>query len=211
MKHKFEMKIGGTTSGLPVCNGDVDSIGTFARYDTITGLAILYPDISVNANEVALYVADQLNNKLKVLDLSTLASTTVSTNVDSTGFFQLAGLTIYQFNLYVGVPGAILKFSINPSTYELTNKLVFSGIVGTLGYTDGSYFTTSYGFINYLTHDGAGNLYIGDHTSAPSGNNIDSIRRLSAQNGNVTTMAGKTGRNFLIVFDSLIMFARVCY
>jgi hypothetical protein len=82
----------------------------------------------------------------------------------------------------------------------LTNKLVFSGIVGTLGYTDGSYETTSYGFINYVNHDGAGNLYIGDHTSAPSGNNIDSIRRLSAQNGNVTTMAGKTGRNFLIVF-----------
>jgi len=181
------------------CSGDKSGIGTFARYDTITGLAILYPDVLVNDNEVAIYVADRLNNKLKVLDLSTLASTTVSTNVDSTGSFQLAGLTIYQFDLYVGVPGAILKFSINPSTYELTNKLVFSGIVGTLGYTDGSYETTSYGFINYLTHDGAGNLYIGDHTYGDIGA-IDSIRRLSAQNGNVTTMAGKTGRNFLTHF-----------
>ena len=192
------MKIGGT-SGLPVCNGDVDSIGTYARYDTITGIAVFYPDITVNSNEAAIYVADQLNNKLKVLDLTTLASRTVLTNVDSTNQQQLAGVTVYQFYLYAGIPGAILKFTIDPTTLSLSNQETFSGTVGSYGYSDGSYATTKYGYINYITHDGAGNLYIGDHTSGSIGA-IDGIRRLSAQNGNVTTMAGKTGRNFLIVF-----------
>jgi hypothetical protein len=153
----------------------------------------------VNSNEVAIYVADQANNKLKVLDLSTLVSSTVWSNVDTTGSFQLAGVTVYQFNLYAGVPGAIIKYTIDPITFALSSKVIFSGAVGTNGYSDGSYATTTYGYINYITHDGAGNLYIGDHTTGNAGA-IDGIRRLSAQNGIVTTMAGKTGRNFLTHF-----------
>jgi len=89
------------------------------------------------------------------------------------------------------IPGAVLKFTIDKTTYSLSNYEIFSGTVGIFGYTDGSYATTTYGYVNYITHDGAGNLYIGDHnTGAKSG--IDGIRRLSAQNGNVTTLAGKT-------------------
>ena len=149
----------------------------------------------MNANEVALYVADQINNKLKVVDLSTLIARTVWSNVDITGQFQLAGVTVYQLSLYAGVPGTVLKFTIDPTTYSLSNYVIFSGTVGTFGYSDGSYATSQYGFVNYITHDGAGNLYIGDHSSGDIGS-IDGIRRLSVETGNITTVAGMTGRTF---------------
>ena len=144
---------------------------------------------------MALYVADQLNNKLKVVDLSTLIVRTVWSNVDITGSMQLAGVSVYHFNLYAGVPGVVLKFTIDPTTYFLSNHVIFSGTVGTVGYTDGSYANANFGHVNYITHDGAGNLYIGDHNTGVIGG-IDGIRRLSVETGNITTVAGMTGRTF---------------
>jgi len=61
------------------------------------------------------------------------------------------------------------------------------------GISDGSYLSSRYSYPNYITHDGVGNLYVSDHASSYDGSNIDSVRRLSAANGNVTTVAGKTG------------------
>jgi hypothetical protein len=60
------------------------------------------------------------------------------------------------------------------------------------GISDGFLLTAKYAYLNYITHDGAGNLYVSDHDSS-EGKNIDSVRRLSANMGNVTTMVGKTG------------------
>lgn len=63
-----------------------------------------------------------------------------------------------------------------------------------IGYTDGTRLTAYFGEINYVTVDGAGNVYIGDHFDDGSGDPglpLNSIRRLAIATGNVTTMAGK--------------------
>lgn len=63
------------------------------------------------------------------------------------------------------------------------------------GLSDGLLLTATYSYPNYITRDGAGNLYVSDHAFSNNGNSysIDSVRRLSATIGNVTTLAGKTG------------------
>ena len=66
---------------------------------------------------------------------------------------------------------------------------------GASGIDDGTFSSATYAYLNYITHDSMGNLYVSDHSTAGS-LNVDSIRRLSVRNGNVTTMAGKT-RKFL--------------
>jgi hypothetical protein len=60
------------------------------------------------------------------------------------------------------------------------------------GISDGTYLSSTFSYPNYITHDGVGNLYVSDHAYS-NGYSIDSIRRLSAD-GNVTTLAGKTGK-----------------
>ena len=63
------------------------------------------------------------------------------------------------------------------------------------GISDGLFLEAKYYYPNYITRDGAGNLYVSDHASSNDGNSysIDSVRRLSVNIGNVTTMVGKTG------------------
>jgi hypothetical protein len=61
------------------------------------------------------------------------------------------------------------------------------------GISDGLFLEAKYSYPNYITRDGGGNLYVSDHAYSNDGNSIDSVRRLSANIGNVTTMVGKTG------------------
>ena len=66
-----------------------------------------------------------------------------------------------------------------------------------LGYTDGTLSTAYFGFINYLTMDGYGNLYVSDHFDDNSGSPglpLNTIRRVSLSERNVTTLAGKCKR-----------------
>ena len=143
-----------------------------------------------------MYVSDQGNNKIKLITLSTLLSSTVASKVDTSGSGSLGSISIYDYDLFAVVPGAILKYAIDPISYDLGSPNVYSGSLVDSGLLDGSYLSARYGYPNYITHDGAGNLYISDHSVSVSGNQIDSVRRLSVQSGIVTTVAGKTGMNF---------------
>ena len=170
----------------------VDSIGTYSRYNYIYGLALLYPDASVTTNEVALYIADYGNNKLKVLNLKTLVTSTVDTSDDP--YWSYTGIAIYQYNLFATGAGVVVKYTIDSTSFSLSSRIIYSGRVNWLGGIDGATFTSAtYGYPNYIAHDGAGNLYVGDHFYSNYYNGIDSIRLLSAKSGNVTTLAGKTG------------------
>jgi len=137
--------------------------------------------------------------------VTTQFTTTQASNVDAAN--SLGGITVYNYNLYATITGAVLKYTIDPITLSLSSTGVFSGSTSTFGISDGTYLTTKYTFPNYITHDGAGNLYIGDHANTDpvgeTGDAIDSIRRLSIQNGNVTTMAGKTGLANCFLFSLL--------
>jgi len=169
-------------------------VGTNARYRSISGLAVLLS----NSTEVAVYVSDQGNNKIKLITLSTLLTSTVASEVDTSGSGSLGSISIYDYDLFAVVPGAILKYSIEAISYELGTPDLYSGSLVDSGLLDGAYFNARYGYPNHITHDGAGNLYISDHSVSVSGNQIDSVRRLSVQNGIVTTVACKTGINFFL-------------
>jgi len=148
-----------------------------------------------NGVEAALYIADSGNNKIRMVELTSglYKSVTFDSNVDPNA--KLAGLTVYTNDLYACIVGAIVKYTFSTSTYLMasgTSKTLYSGSYTATGISDGALLTATYSTLNYVTRDGAGNLYVSDHDSS-EGKNIDSVRRLSANMGNVTTMVGKTG------------------
>jgi hypothetical protein len=114
-------------SGTVSCSGDREGVGTFARYGTISGVA-LQVTVDVAGADVALYVADQGNNKIRRLELTSglYRMTTFDAGpVDLLGNY-LAGIAVSSVSqkLYVGVLGAVYSYdlSIGPSS-----KSVFSG------------------------------------------------------------------------------------
>jgi hypothetical protein len=53
-------------------------------------------------------------------------SVTLDSNVDPSS--ALAGLTVYRYNLYACITGAIVKYDISSTTYLTTSgKVLFSG------------------------------------------------------------------------------------
>jgi hypothetical protein len=109
-----------------ICAGDSDGLGTYARYSSITGVAILIP--TSTAVDAALYIADSGNNKIRMVELTSglYKSVTFDSNVDPNS--SLGGLTVYLYSLYACVAGAIVKYSISSTTYLSTSgKTVLSG------------------------------------------------------------------------------------
>jgi len=109
----------GTQGGQTPCSGYANGIGTFARYDTITGIA-LQVTATTAATDVALYIADQGNNAIRKLELTSglYAATTFDSNVDPysgvLGASYLAGIAVRSATsmLYVGGFGAIYSYNL---------------------------------------------------------------------------------------------------
>jgi hypothetical protein len=118
------LKISGSTGST--CSGNSDGIGTYARYNSIAGVAVLIP--SSTAIDTALYIADSGNNKIRMVELTSglYKSVTLDSNIDPSSY--LGGLTLYLYSLYACIFGAIVKYSISPTTYLSTSgKTVLSG------------------------------------------------------------------------------------
>jgi hypothetical protein len=107
-------------------------LGTYARYNTITGLTVFKPIVS--GVETALYIADSLNNKIRMVELTSglYKSVTFDSNIDPN--FQLAGLTVYSTvitnRLYACIVGAIVRYTFSTTTYLIlsgTSKTLHSG------------------------------------------------------------------------------------
>lgn len=190
------------------CSGDTEGLGTFARYNSITGIALKrsygiegYED----GRDQTLYIADQINNKIRQLDLLLLSSdnpfamTTFASAVDNSALsLSLHGMDVFIDILYCCVAGGVYAYNI---TEGATSKTVYAGFITSFGNAqgtaDGSLTSARFGIPNYVTIDGLGNLYLSDHYEDPiTGNIIDSIRRISKSTQGyggivVTTMAGK--------------------
>ena len=118
----------GSDTGSIQCFGDVDGVGTYARYNGITGIALLM--LPSTGPDAALYISDGSNNKIRMLELTSglFKSVTFDSNVDPSATPQLASLTVYSYNLYACIKGAIVKYSINQATLlSATSKTLFSG------------------------------------------------------------------------------------
>jgi hypothetical protein len=120
----------GTQGNQAPCSGDSEGLGTFARYDTISGLALQVTN-DASGTDLALFIADQGNNKIRKLELTSglFQMTTFDSNVDP--YFQpgsgyLAGIAVdsSRGKLYAGVLGAILVYDVASGA---GSKALFAG------------------------------------------------------------------------------------
>jgi hypothetical protein len=83
-------------------------------------------------SEVALYIADSINNKIRVVELSSgkYASSVFDSNVDgffaSTGSAFLSGLVVHNPSrkLYAGGIGAVFRYDLSVGA---SSKVVYAG------------------------------------------------------------------------------------
>ena len=123
---KISGSLGDSTCGPQgsgaVCYGDSEGLGTFARYNTITGLALQVTN-DARSVDVALYIRDAVNNKIRRLELTSgqYRMATFDSDVDLlfSSVYGAAGLTSGGIalnsatnTLYVGVVGGIYKYDI---------------------------------------------------------------------------------------------------
>ncbi len=160
-----------TLAGGFTGNTDANGIGTAASFDQPIGVAT---DGAGN-----LYVADQLNDQIRKIDISTAAVTVLAG-----GFNEPTGV-VYDGsgNLYVA----------DWSNNEIRKVVISTGVVTTLagagsgypGSTDGTGTAAKFKEPYGITYDGSGNLYVAD-----MGNN--EIRKIVISSAVVTTLAGST-------------------
>jgi DNA-binding beta-propeller fold protein YncE len=170
-----------TIAGLAGARGNVDGVGTAARFNSPAGVAV---DALGNV-----YVADTFNHTIRVINpsgvVSTLAGSSGSSGaVDGTG-------AVVRLSLPTGVAvdaaGTVyIADSGNHAIRRLSNTGAVSTFAGTLG--TAGYFDTSVGLLarfnspNSIVLDGSGNLYVADAQN-------NAIRKITPS-GAVTTVAG---------------------
>jgi hypothetical protein len=110
---------------LDACKGDVTGIGTYARYNTISAIALLF---NAAGTETIMYVADQVNNKIRQVNLVSglYEMTTFSKNVDVTDR-NLKGLAIFGSRLFCGITGGVLVYNL---TIGSSSRSLYAGNIG---------------------------------------------------------------------------------
>jgi sugar lactone lactonase YvrE len=163
--------------------GHADGIGTAASFFYPTGLTY---DGSGN-----LYVADKGNNEIRKIVISskavsTIAGHTTAGSADGVGtsasFFDPAGIVADRSgNLYVTdlMNNKIRKIVISTSAVSTIAGSVKSGS------TDGFGVNASFNAPSEITYDGNSYLYVADTHN-------NEIRKITIDNGMVTTVAGST-------------------
>ncbi len=172
-----------TIAGTPGTSGSADGVGAAARFNSPWG---------ITTDGTNLFVADEHNNTIRKIEISTGTVTTIAGTVNISGFadgigsaalFNLpVGVTTDGTNLYVTDEKNCTIRKIEISTGTVTT---IAGAAGSSGDTDGvgtaARFQSPWG----IGLVGA-NLYVAD-----SGN--DTIREIEIPNGTVTTLAGSAG------------------
>lgn len=175
-----------TIAGAAGVAGDADGAGSTARFNSPSGLAV---DTAGNV-----YVADTLNNTLRMVTAAGVVSTIAGTAgaggaVDAFGsaarFCGPQALVVDGAgNLYVADTnnGVIRKVVL--ATGEVTT---IAGMAGSAGSADGAGTGARFDGPSGITRDSAGNLYVAD-----TGNH--SIRAITP-GGTVSTLAGMAGNS----------------
>jgi hypothetical protein len=170
-------------AGVPGGSGSGDGVGPTARFSFPAGVAL---DGAGN-----LFVADHFNHTVRKVVLATGEVTTLagspgqSGSVDARGadarFESPAGLTSDGAgNLFVADPFNHTIRKIVIATGDVTTA---AGLAGVFGTDDGVGVDARLRDPEGMTSDGAGNIYFTDQSG-------DTIRKLVAATGEVTTIAG---------------------
>lgn len=153
-------------AGLAGASGNVDAIGTSARFNRPMALVYL---------NSFLYITDYTNNSIRKLDLSNNQVTTIATGVS-----YPYGITTDGTYLYYTEKGRVTKLKLSDNSTS-----VLAGAVA-MGYVDGTgasaRFNPTGNLSGAITYDGS-NLYVIDRGNC-------SIRKVIISTGVVTTVFG---------------------
>ncbi len=171
-----------TFAGTAGALGTVDGVGTAARFNAPTGIAM--------GGDGNIYVADTGNNTIRRVTPAGVVSTIAGTagtvgSADGVGaaalFFNPARIAVdASSNLYVTDRGNSTIRKITPSRIVTT----LAGTPGMFGSADGTGSAASFFFPIGVAADTSGNVYVGDGTNT--------IRKIT-QSGVVSTLAGTSG------------------
>jgi sugar lactone lactonase YvrE len=187
---------GGTSATYTTQNNNVTTIagsaGTKGSADGTGTAATFYCPIGITTDGTNLYVADQANNTIRKIVLSTLAVTTIAGRAGTTGsadgtgadatFYYPTGITTDGTNLYVADQGNHTIRQIVLSTGAVTT---IAGSAGTIGSADGTGTAATFYYPTGITTDGT-NLYVTAYGNS-------TIRQIVLSTGAVTTIAGSAG------------------
>ncbi len=169
--------VGSTTAG------SANGTGTAASFNAPYGIAC-----DGNGN---LYVADQLNNEIRKIVISsgvvtTLAGSTTAGTADGTG-----AAASFNKPTRVACDGNGNLYVADEYNFEIRKIVISSGVVTTLagsttaGSADGTGTTARFNYPTGVACDGNGNLYVADNAN-------NEIRKIVISSGVVTTLAGST-------------------
>jgi len=157
-----------TIAGTAGASGLVDGIGTSARFNKPHG---------ITTDGTSLFVSDNFNNAIRVIDLDTLNVTTlVTSGINGTGIVT-DGTYLYVADW---TQCTIKQVEIATGTVTL-----IAGLANNAGFSDGIGTTARFNIPQGVTTDGT-NLYVAD-----TGNEV--IRKIVIATGEVTTIAGSSG------------------
>ncbi|MCE9499572.1 MAG: hypothetical protein K8R21_03590, partial [Leptospira sp.] len=171
----------------PVSSGTNDGSSAVSRFWAPRGIVYL---------NNAVYIADNLNQTIRKIDLSTntastvagTAGTSVPAGQDGIGsnarFNGPSGLVTDGTYVYISETANCLIRKMDPSNF---NVLTIGGIAGTCATLDGTGTTATFNSPFGMTTDGY-KLYIADHGS-------EVIREMILTTGSVTTVAGMLNTN----------------
>ena len=176
---KIVIATGAVTTLAGSSSGNTDNAtGTSASFNRPKG---------ITTDGTNLYVADQMNNRIRKIVISTGVVTTLagssSGNTDATGtsasFYGPRGITTDGTNLYVA----------DTDNHRIRKIVISTGVVTTLagsssGSTDATGTSASFNNPSGITTDGT-NLYVTDYSN-------HRIRKIVIDNGTVTTLAGSS-------------------
>jgi len=190
-------------TGLQGYSGD-GGAATLAQFSSLGGLAT---DASGN-----LYIADNFNNRIRMVSAATGVITTVAGN-GVAGLSGDGGLAINaEFNnpLSVAVDAAGNLFIADSGNYRIRKVTAATGAIATIEDVGAVYRDAQHGFPFSLAVDAAGNLYIADSGTSrirrvPAGNASQSISEANAPaTPFVQSFASTSGFKINITYDSSV-------
>jgi prepilin-type N-terminal cleavage/methylation domain-containing protein len=184
-----------TIAGTSATKGTTDATGTSALFRDPQ-------DLTLDAAQQNLYVADTGNNSIRKIVLSSGVVTTYVGVTSTLGTYADGSKSAARFynpislsfdsagNLYVADSGNMVVRKVAASDQSVTT---IGGVSQTMGYVDGDNGTSKFSYLGGIAVDNSANvLYVADGNSNNAGYNFAGIRKIDLTTLKTTTFVGSS-------------------